>query len=357
MTDHLRVAIVGCGYWGMNYVRLLSELSETEVVAVCDRMPDRLYEVKRRFPNVRMTTEVEDIASMEDVDAVIVCTSATTHYQIARCLLEAGKHILVEKPITTSVTHTEELIRLAEKHDVKLMVGHVFLFNPGIELVKTYIEQGELGKIYYLHACRTNLGPIRQDVNVLWDLATHDVSILNYLLDSVPQWVNASGAKVLGNNREDVGFVVLGYPSGVRGHIHVSWADPNKVREIVVVGSNTRIAFDDLSVQEKVRVYEKGVVSSLVEPASYGEYHLSIRDGNIVSPHVQISEPLKNQAKHFVQCVIEDCEPLTDGWSGLAVVRVMEAIDRSLAQNGTPIEIQWEDGYASRKKALARSAG
>ncbi len=357
MSHILRVAIVGCGYWGMNYVRLFSEMPETEVVVACDRVTDRLHEIARRFPGVKTTTQADDIALMDDVDAVIVCTTATTHYQVARHLLEAGKHLLIEKPLTTSAADAEDLVRLAEARGVKLMVGHVFLFNPGVEKVKTYIEQGDVGQIYYLHARRTNLGPIRQDVNAIWDLATHDISIFNYLLNRTPQWVSAVGSRVLGSSREDVGFVALGYSPTIRGHIHVSWADPNKVREIVVVGSNMRIAFDDLSAQEKVRVYEKGIVSSIIEPASYGEYHLSIRDGSIISPYLKISEPLKNQARHFVQCVLDDRQPLSDGRNGLDVVRVLEAIDRSLNLNGAPVELEWgERVYANREEALARTA-
>jgi predicted dehydrogenase len=248
---------------------------------------------------------------------------------------------LVEKPITTQVAQAEELIALSESKAVTLMVGHTFLYNAGVRKVKSYIEEAKLGRIYYVYARRTNLGPIRKDVNALWDLASHDVSIFNYLLDGVPEWVSAVGIKALRNCREDVGFISLGYPDGIVGHIHVSWADPNKVREVVVVGSERRIVFNDLNTFEKVRVFEKGVSPTPAEASSYGEYHLLMRDGDIVSPKVEASEPLKNQARHFIDCIAQGGCPLTSGRDGLAVVRVMEAVDRSLECRGAPVEVAY----------------
>jgi predicted dehydrogenase len=233
------------------------------------------------------------------------------------------------------------LINLAQSRGLILMVGHTFLYNPGVTKVKEYIGRGDLGRVYYLYARRTNLGPIRRDVNALWDLAPHDISIFNYLLDSVPEWASAVGAKVLRNCREDVGFISLGYPNDITAHIHVSWADPNKVREVVVVGSNKRIVFSDINTLEQVRVFEKGIapVAAESEISSYGEYQLQIRDGDIISPRIEVSEPLKNQCVHFLECVAQGSRPLTDGWAGQAVVRVMEAIDRSIERKGAPVDI------------------
>jgi predicted dehydrogenase len=197
-----------------------------------------------------------------------------------------------------------------------------------------------VGRIYYLYAARTNLGPIRHDVNALWDLAPHDIAIFNYWLGRTPIWVSAVGTRVLHNSGEDVGFVTLGYPDNILGHIHVSWADPYKVREVVVVGSNERILFNDLNPLEPVRVFEKGVAVSDDEPASFGEHHLLMRDGAIISPKIEISEPLKNECRHFVECVTGGQRPLTDGQAGLEVVRVLEAITRSLAHHGEPVELE-----------------
>lgn len=341
MSEQLGMAIIGCGYWGINYVRLFSELPESRVVIACDPRVERLQEIGKRFPGVALTTNLDDVLRLETVDAVAVCTGAVTHYDITRKCLEAGKHILVEKPMTTKEEDAGKLIALANSQKLTLMVGHTFLYNPGVRKVKQYIEQTEIGQVYYLYAKRTNLGPIRHDVNALWDLAPHDISIFNYLLDDMPEWVSAVGAKVLRNAREDVGFVTLGYKNGVIGHIHVSWADPNKVRETVVVGSSKRIVFNDLNPLEQVRVFEKGIIPHSAEPStSYGEYHFSIRDGDIISPRIEISEPLKNQGKHFLDCVTRGQQPLSDGQAGLEVVQVMQAIDRSVAQNGTPISLK-----------------
>jgi predicted dehydrogenase len=228
---------------------------------------------------------------------------------------------------------------LAHLHQVTLMVGHTFLYNAGIRKVKECINPDDMGQIYYLYSCRTNLGPIRKDVNVLWDLAAHDISIFNYLLDSTPEWVSAVGAKVLHNTREDVGFVSLGYRNNVMGNIHVSWADPNKVRNLVVVGSQRRVVFDDLNVQEQVRIYEKGVTSAVPGDATFGEQQLLMRDGDIISPHIQASEPLKAQCNHFLDCITRGTQPLTNGQSGLDVVRVLAAIDVSIQRSGAPVYI------------------
>lgn len=339
MVERVGIAVFGCGYWGINYVRVFNELPESQVVVVCDQRTDRLQEVSRRFPGVELTTMVEDALRLDGVDAVVVCTEATTHYDLTRRCLVAGKHVLVEKPLATKVTDAEELITLAEARGMTLMVGHTFLYNSGIRRVKDYIEQAKVGRVYYLYARRTNLGPIRRDVNALWDLAPHDVSIFNYLLDGAPEWVSAVGIKVLQNSHEDVGFISLGYQDDVVGHVHVSWADPNKVREVVVVGSDKRIVFNDLNAPEQVRVFEKGVTPVVAEASTYGEYQFLMRDGDIISPRIEFSEPLKNQCSHFLECITQGSRPLSGGREGLAVVRVMEAIDRSIGRKGVPVEV------------------
>ncbi|MBL8132624.1 MAG: Gfo/Idh/MocA family oxidoreductase [Anaerolineae bacterium] len=336
----VRIAVVGCGYWGVNYVRSIADMPETTLAALCDVDANRLNEMARRYPSARMAEDIDDLLARDDFDAAVVSTSAASHYRIASALLEYGKHVLIEKPMTTDVGDAARLVEMADAAALKLMVGHIFLFNTGIETIKRYLVSGDLGQPYYLYARRTNLGPIRDDVNALWDLATHDVSIFNYLLDRAPDWVSAVGSTVLHTDRQDVGFIVLGYPDGILGHIHVSWADPHKVRELVVVGSKERIAFDDLDATEKVRVFEKGITAVADEPASFGEYHLSIRDGDIISPHVSISEPLKKQIKHFADCVLNDRRPLSDGLNGLEVVRVMAAVDESVARHGAPVVLE-----------------
>ncbi len=340
MKNPIGIAVLGVGYWGINYVRIFSELPNARIAVVCDARRERLEEVARRFPNLPLTTSVDQALALPGVDAAVVCTPATTHYEIARRGLEAGKHLLIEKPITRTVEDAEALTLLAEEKNLTLMVGHTFIYNPAIRRMREYLERGELGRLYFLYSRRTNMGPIRSDVNALWDLAPHDVSIFNFLLDTAPQWVSAVGAKVLRNGREDVGFVSLGYPDNVMAHIQVSWADAYKVREVVVVGSDKRLSFNELNPLERLRLFDKGV--SVVEPEAenYGEYQLRMRDGAIISPPIEASEPLKNECLHFVDCVTTGVRPITDGWAGLDVVRVMEAIDRSVEQRGAPVELK-----------------
>ena len=333
------IAVVGCGYWGMNYVRIFNELTESRVVAVCEQSPERLKEVARRFPSVHLTTQIDDVVSQPDVEAVVVCTEATSHYKVARRMLAAGKHLLVEKPLTTTSTDASRLIELADSHSVTLMVGHTFIFNAGVRKVKEYVKQ-DSGRVYYLYARRTNLGPIRRDVNALWDLAPHDIAIFNYLLDCSPEWVSAVGGKILGNCRDDVGFVSIGYPGNILAHVHVSWADPDKAREVVVVKSDRRILFDDLNGVEQVRVFEKGVSTVDEEPLNYGEFRFQIRDGDIISPRIEPAEPLKNQCRHFLECVRTGKRPVSNGEDGRDVVRVLEAINRSIECKGLQVPVE-----------------
>jgi predicted dehydrogenase len=343
--NSLGVAIVGCGYWGMNYVRIFNELPDARVISVCDQRPDRLQEVARRFPGVHVSAEVDKAVASPGVDAVVVCTEATSHYEITRRLLLSGKHVLVEKPLTTTSADAEKLIQLAASSSTVLMVGHTFLFNAGVRKVKEYVQKGD-GRVYYLYARRTNLGPIRHDVNAIWDLAPHDIAIFNYLLDSTPEWVCAVGGKVLRNCRDDVGFISIGYPGDILAHIHVSWADPDKAREVVVVKSDKRVVFNDLNGPEQVRVFEKGVSPVEQEPLNYGEFRFEIRDGDIVSPRVESVEPLKNQCRHFLECVRTGKRPLSGGIEGRDVVRVLEAVNRSIQKKGIRVEVENNGDYA-----------
>lgn len=342
----LGVGIIGCGYWGKNYVRVFNELPETKVIAICDRSEDRLHEIARRAPGIKLTTDINEILDDEQIEAVVICTEASSHFKVASQCLRAGKHLLIEKPITTSVPDAAELGRLADGSSLTLMVGHTFLYNSGIAAIESYLRE-EKDRIYYLHARRTNLGPIRRDVNAVWDLATHDIAIFNHLLKQTPEWVSAVGARVLGNCRVDVGFICLGYANGVVGHIHISWADPNKCREVVVVCSGRRLVFNDLNAVEPVRIYEKGVSAVGGEPENFGEYQLNIRDGAIISPAVEPSEPLKNQCRHFIECIHTGEKPRTDVEDGVSVLATLEAIERSIQLQGTTIKVENHECYAS----------
>lgn len=333
------VGVVGCGYWGANYVRVFDELPDSQVVAVCDPRRDRLDWIKSRYRTVNTYCDLESMLGSVHLDAVAVATTARTHFAIASRCLQAGKHVLVEKPLTTSVEEGQQLAELVAASGKVLMIGHTFLYNDGIRRMKEFMRSPDFGQVYYLHATRTNLGPIRRDVDALWDLAPHDVAIFNYLLDSHPLSVSAVGSCLLGNERADVGFATLKYPHNVIANVHVSWADPNKVREVVAVGSRQRIVFDDLNNLERVRIFEKGIAPPEQEAESFGEFRFLLRDGDIISPKIEISEPLKNQCLHFLECISTGQRPLTDVYNGLQVTKVMTAIEQSVRQGGAPVEV------------------
>lgn len=336
----LNVGVVGYGHWGVNHVRVFQSLPQTHVVAVVDSDLDRLTGLMAVHPDISAMTRLDALLERKDIDAVVVATPAATHATITGACLAAGKHVLCEKPLTTRAVDATPLIALAEDAGLVLMTGHTFLYNAAVARVRELLQSESAGELYYLYARRTNLGPIRGDVNALWDLACHDVAIFNYLLDAVPMWVSATGHRVLGTPREDVGFVTLKYPQRVMAHIHVSWTDPNKVREVVVVGSERRVVFNDVDVAEPVRIFDRGV-SPRREAAGYGDLSLIVRDGDIVSPRIDMIEPLRTQALHFVAVVLNGEPGMSDGRFGRDVVTVMEAIDLSLQANGAPMSIAW----------------
>ncbi len=331
------IAVIGCGYWGMNYVRLLHEMPQARLVVACDGNPQRIGVVRERFPLLSVTDNLEDVLRNRWIDAVVVATPASTHHEITKRLLLAGKHVMVEKPLTTSVEEAEDLVATAAQCDRTLMVGLTFLYNTGIAKLKELVRDPNFGTLYYLHCTRTNMGTIRPDVSVIWDLASHDLAICQFLLDRPPIWVQANAATVLDHTLHDVAFITLGYPGNVLANIHVSWVDPNKVREVVAVGSQRRIVFNDLNVSERVRIYEKGITSSRQEADSFGDFRLLVRDGDIISPHVAPSEPLRNQVEHFLSCIASGQQPLSAGEAGVMNVRVLRAIDESLARDGAQV--------------------
>jgi predicted dehydrogenase len=327
------IGVVGCGHWGPNYVRNFREMEGVSAVVCCDTQAARLERLTRRLPDVHTCTDYRDLIRTWNVDAVVVATPASTHYPIIKEFLSSGKDVLAEKPLTVRPDEAQELSELADRLGRVLMVGHIFLYNEGVRKLKELIDGGKLGRIYYLNATRTHLGLLRDDVNVVWDLAPHDVSIFNYLLGSGPVSVSAMGASHLKPGREDVAFINLLYPNNVVANIHVSWEDSNKERTIRVVGSEARVVFDDIEVLERVKVYYKGI--SVPEADSFGEFQLRLRDGDIVSPKVEFGEPLRTMCQHFLQCVTSRARPVTDGRGGYEVVRVMTAIESALRSGQT----------------------
>lgn len=343
MLEPLRIALAGFGYWGPNYARVFSEAPNTRISAVCELSSEGRQRAGARLPDATTSDNWNALLRRGIADAAVISTPASTHFRLTSAALEAGLHVLVEKPLALTFRESEQLCKLAEDRGRVLMVAHTFLYNAGIRKMKECLLSPEFGTVYYLHATRTNLGPIRHDVNALWDLAPHDVSIFHYLLGRNPEWASVTGSPVLGNTREDVVFATIGYPHGVIGNIHVSWADPNKVREVVAVGSGRRVVFDDLSDLERVRIFEKGVAVKASPAESFGEFKLLMRDGDILSPRIPPSEPLKNQCAEFLACIREGCKPVSDGRFGLAVVETLVAMEASMHRRGAACEVsRWK---------------
>jgi predicted dehydrogenase len=335
----VRIALVGLGYWGPNYARVLSDLAGAALTVVCDQRADRLALVQQRYSSVATCATLDDLLVRDDVDAIVIATPASTHEALVRAALTNGRHVLVEKPMALHAAGCDALCDLADSTGRVLMVGYTFLYNAGVRKMKEVMTPDQFGQPYYLHATRTNLGPIRQDVNAAWDLAPHDIAIFSYLLEEQPLWASAIGTSVLKTNRQDIAFATLGFKNDVIGNIHVSWADPNKVREVVAVGSRRRVVFDDLNNLERVRVFERGVSVGEAMSDSFGEFKLLVRDGDIVSPKVEASEPLKNQCADFVSAIVSGRPPVAGGRFGAGVVRTLAAIDASMQSRGTAVEV------------------
>lgn len=328
----IRVGVIGFGQWGPNHVRNFSLLDGVEVIRVCDSSEARLKAAQKFQRGVAVTTNPADITSADDVDAVIVATPTSTHFALVKAALESGKDVLCEKPLAQTAAECRELADLAIKRGRILMVGHVFLYNPGVLHLKTDLDRGELGRVYYMDAVRTNLGPVRKDVGAIYDLASHDISIFNFLLGTQPLEVSATGNSVLQSGIEDTGFLTLYYPGNIVCHVHVSWLNPRKVRHLTIVGDHKMAVWDDMNNLEPIRYYDKGVTAD--HYSSFGEFHMILRDGQITIPKVKMSEPLQKQDTEFIDCVRMRRTPISDARLGLAVVLAMEAALASLKNRG-----------------------
>jgi predicted dehydrogenase len=331
----MRVAAIGYGYWGPNVVRNLEGLDGADLVWVCDVSEDNLKRASQLYPEAATTTDPDDALADDSVEAVVISTSAPTHHDLALRALRAGKHTFVEKPLTLDSGDARELIETAEQAGKTLMVGHLMQYHSGIDWVRDYIHSGELGDVLYMYLQRLNLGKVRVEENAFWSLAPHDVSIALYLLGEEPDFVSASGAAYVTPGVHDVVFANMHFPSGRIVNIHVSWLDPHKVRKLTVVGTNKMLVFDDMQATEKIWIYDKG----LGEPGralSWGE-DLRIRFGDITVPWVQMAEPLAIELQHFLDCCTSGSVPRSDGRNGLAVVRVLEAVDESMEAGGAPV--------------------
>jgi predicted dehydrogenase len=334
--DPVRTAVVGLGYWGPNLVRNLHEVPGAEVLWVCDSRPAALEKIGARYPAVRRTSDFTHVLTDPDVEAVAIATPVSTHFDLAMAALEAGKHVFVEKPLASSTAEVLELIAAAERFDRVLMPGHTFLYSPPVNLIREMIAAGDLGEIYFISASRVNLGLHQRDVSVAWDLGPHDFSILRYWLGETPTHATALSRGCVIPNTPDVAFINLEFPSGTIAHLELSWLAPTKLRRTTIVGSRKMVLYDDTSGSEPVRVFDSGVM--LKDPATFGEYQLTYRTGDIVSPRLDVAEPLALEMTDFCQAVREGSTPRSSRELGLEVVRMIEAVEASL-DGGRRVEL------------------
>jgi len=331
-----RIGLIGFGYWGPNLARNFHATPGADLSAICDANPDRLQKARNLY---RATTFYDDLDPFlaSDIEAVAIATPARTHYALARTALETGKHVFVEKPLAMTVSEAAELVAIAEESGIVLMVGHVFEYVPAVRHIKTLLDKGTIGETYYLYSTRVNLGRIQTDINALWSIAPHDISIALYLFGQMPESVSARGARYLNGTVEDVIFLTLNFLDGLLAHVHASWLDPSKVRRMTIVGSEKMIIYDDLSAEGKVKVYDKGAVRA-TDP-QYGEYQYRLHSGDIAIPKLPLLEPLRIECEDFISAIQTGRAPVADGRDGLRVVQVLAAAQQSLDQDGELVRI------------------
>jgi len=335
--EKVRVGVVGLGYWGPNLARNFDRLANAELAYCCDLDEANLVKARELFPNVLATDDLGRLLGDDALDAVVVATPVPAHYALGKRVLEAGKHAFIEKPIALKADEAEDLLVTAEAKGLKLMVGHLLEYHPAVAKMKELIDAGELGRVFYAYANRLNLGKVRKDENALWSLGPHDISVINYLTGEEPVEVSARGECYLQDDVEDVVFGYIRYSSGMVGHLHVSWLDPHKSRKITVVGEKKMVVFDDMEADRKVTVYDKGATTTRTKFETYGEF-VTLHFGDIHIPRIGNDEPLRIECQHFVDCILNDEQPRSDGRDALNVVRVLEAMERSLREGGRPVK-------------------
>ncbi len=327
----VKFGVVGYGYWGPNVVRNLDHLEEAEVVAVCDKSAAARKKVARAYPDVRVTDNAAELMSSPEIDAIAVVTPVWTHYELAKAALQNGKHVFVEKPFTSSADQAQELIDLAARKNLKIMVDHTFLFTGAVTKIKQLLQDGALGKLYYYDSTRVNLGLFQHDVNVVWDLAPHDLSIIDYLIQRTPEAISATGQTHL-NSHEDIAFITLYFPDKIIAHINVNWLSPVKVRTTLIGGEKKMLVWNDLEADEKIKIYDKGVKVTSRE----GLYDLLVhyRSGDMWAPQIEQIEALTRELAYFVACITKDEAPINNGEAGLRVVKMLEAANQSIGKRG-----------------------
>ncbi len=339
----ISIGLIGCGTWGRNYIRNFEHLNDAQMYACCDFNEENLKHSKRVLSSLKVFKDPDELIADDKIDAVIVATPANTHFDLAKKCLNTGKHVLVEKPLTLTAEESKALIDLSKKQGKVLMVGHIMEYNPAVVKLKEIIDSKELGNIYYLYLNRTNLGRIREDVNVMWDLAPHDISIVNYLVGQEPKRVSAKGESYIVESTEDVVFLLMEFENNILASIHVSWLDPCKLRRTTVIGDKKMAVFDDMENVDKIRIYDRGITynpKTEREFEDFGSFQLAYKYGDIYIPQLQLSEPLRNQCTHFIECIKSGNGSRTDGENGLRVVEVLAAAQKSLDNDGIFVDIE-----------------
>lgn len=333
------IAVIGCGYWGPNLVRNFRGLPGVSMRVACDTSRKRLDHLGKLYPEVEQTTDLGRILNDSSIDIVAIATPVSTHYPIARRCLESGKHVFIEKPMASTSDQCRELIESAEERGLTLMVGHTFIYTPTVRKIKEIVDSGEIGEVMYISCRRLNLGLFQKDINVAWDLAPHDISIILYLMSARPVSVNCQGKAHVSSGIEDVTNMTLSFTNGGFATIQSSWIDPRKVREITIVGTRKMIVYDDTEPLEKVKIYDKRVEAP-PHYDTFAEFQFSYHYGDILSPYIQQSEPLKIECQHFIDCIEQGKRPDSSGYEGLAVVRVLEAATDSLKNGGSAVRLE-----------------
>lgn len=333
----MKVAVIGTGYWGPNLIRNFLSADDIDGVIACDRDPERLATMKKTFHGIETSGKYEDIIARDDIDIVVIATPVSTHHEIAKAALLAGKHCFIEKPMTASSAEAKELIAIATQKNLKLFVDHTFIYTGAVRKMKEIITSGRLGDIYYFDSVRINLGLFQHDVNVIWDLAPHDLSIMDYLLEREPRAVSAVGSCHVGNGLEDIAYLTLEFQDNLIAHFHVNWLAPMKIRKTLIGGTKSMIVYDDTEASEKVKIYDKGIDVTSRE----GVYDTLVqyRTGDMLSPKLDQEEALAVGTRHFIDCILNDKKPLTDGRAGLNVVRILEASEISIKDRGRMVEL------------------
>ncbi|HEX5414410.1 MAG TPA: Gfo/Idh/MocA family oxidoreductase [Chloroflexota bacterium] len=339
------IGVIGYGYWGPNLVRNFNEAPGSRLVAVSDLSTERLAVARSLHPLVKTTTDYRELLEDPAIDAVVVSTPVATHFELGMQALRAGKHLLVEKPLTASVEEAERLLEAAAARRRILMVDHTFIYTGAVQKIKEVVDAELLGRLYYFDSVRVNLGLFRSDVNVLWDLAVHDLSIMDYVLNANPTAVAATGCIHLGNT-ENIAYLTCYFEGDLIAHMHVNWLSPVKVRRILIGGVRQMIVFDDLEPSEKVKIYDKGAQLTSVNANGAELRKMEYRSGDMWAPRLKTTEGLQTEARHFVACIEQQMRPLTDGEAGLRVVRILEAASQSMAQRGRPVELDWQGSPA-----------